>query len=116
MKSSGGIVVVGGMNMDIQGRSSRPFRPGDSNPGTATRSPGGVGRNIAENLVRLGRSVELVTVLGTDSLSDELAKSCADRGIGLSGSIRLPGSSSSTYITIFDHDGSLVGAIAAMEG
>ncbi len=48
------VTVVGGANIDIHGRSEKVLRPNDANPGTVHVSAGGVGRNIAENLVRLG--------------------------------------------------------------
>ncbi len=109
------VVVVGGINMDIQGMSAVAFLSGDSNPGSASLSPGGVGRNIAENLVRLGLRVELVTVLGDDALSLELGESCARLGIGLSAALRLPNGTASQYVCLLDSDGSLVGAVASME-
>ncbi len=43
------VCVVGGANVDIEGRVLKTLLPGDSNPGTVIRSPGGVGRNIAES-------------------------------------------------------------------
>ena len=48
-------VVVGGVNVDIGGRSAAPLVAADSNPGTVTVSLGGVGRNIAHKLSLLGR-------------------------------------------------------------
>ena len=74
-----------------------------------------MGRNIAENLVRLGLRVELVTVLGDDALSLELGESCARLGIGLSAALRLPNATASQYVCLLDSDGSLVGAVASME-
>lgn len=109
------VVVLGGMNIDIQGQSASAFLPGDSNPGRVSTSPGGVGRNIAENLVRLGLSVELVTVLGDDAWSRELETSCRSLGIGLSGALRLVGSPASTYLCLLDPEGRLEGAVASME-
>ena len=109
------VVVVGGINMDIQARSSGPLLLGDSNPGQVTWSPGGVGRNIAENLVALGLRVELVTVLGDDLLSRELEASCARVGLGLAGALRVPGCRASQYLCLLDSDGRLAGAVAAME-
>lgn len=109
------VAVVGGINLDIQARCHRPFRAGDSNPGSLSFSPGGVGRNIAENLVRLGARVELVSVLGGDDHSARLEASCASIGIGLEGSLRLRGGPASHYLCILDSDGSLAGAVAAMD-
>jgi pseudouridine kinase len=109
------VAVVGGMNIDIQGKSNLPFRPKDSNPGTLDLVPGGVGRNIAENLARLGARVELVSVLGDDDLSGFLERSCASIGIGLEGCLRLRDSPASRYLCLLDADGSLVGAVCAMD-
>ena len=74
-----------------------------------------MGRNIAENLVRLGARVELVSVLGDDDHSARLEASCASIGIGLEGSLRLRGGPASHYLCILDSDGSLAGAVAAMD-
>lgn len=87
----------------------------DSNPGTYCQRPGGVGRNIAENLARLGARVELVSVLGDDGDSASLAASCASVGIGLEGSLRLENCPASRYLCLLDSDGSLAGAVAAMD-
>lgn len=45
------VVVAGGTNVDIGGRSYAPLVAGDSNPGRVTVSLGGVGRNIAHDLL-----------------------------------------------------------------
>jgi pseudouridine kinase len=103
------------MNIDIQGKSYSPFLARDSNPGSLDIVPGGVGRNIAENLARLGARVELMSVLGDDDFSRILEDSCASVGIGLSGCLRLPNSPASRYLCLLDADGSLVGAVCAMD-
>ena len=48
------VVVIGGANLDLVGRPSHGLVAGTSNPGHIRVSPGGVGRNVAENLGRLG--------------------------------------------------------------
>lgn len=104
--------------MDIQGRCKGPYAAGDSNPGEALMSPGGVGRNIAENLVRLGIRTELITVFGDDTLSEELYRSCGRLGISTRGAMRLSQTPASQYICILDGGdscGRLVGAVAAMD-
>ncbi len=73
-----------------------------------------MGRNIAENLVRLGLAAELVTVLGDDRDSEELAASCMSLGIGLRGTLRLPGARASRYLCLLDAGGRLVGAVSDM--
>lgn len=109
------IAVYGGVNLDVQAKSLSSFLPGDSNPGNLRLSPGGVGRNIAENLSRLGVETELVSLFGTDALASVLTDSLIAASIRYDRSILMPGKPSSAYVCLLDADGSLVGAVAAME-
>ena len=54
-------MVVGGVNIDIGGRSHKALVPSDSNPGCVTTALGGVGRNIAHNLALMGTEVRMLT-------------------------------------------------------
>jgi Sugar kinases, ribokinase family len=103
------------MNIDIQGKTFLPFRSGDSNPGSLSLVPGGVGRNIAENLARLGAEVELITVLGDDQYAPLLEASCRAVGVGLENAIRLENCPSSCYLCILDANGSLAGGLSSMD-
>lgn len=108
------VAVYGGANIDIQARCDQRYRPSDSNPGSASMSLGGVGRNIADNLARLGVATELVSVFGGDESAAILADGCRALGIEVGQSLILPDEATSRYICILDADGSLVGAVAAM--
>jgi len=107
--------VYGGANIDIQARCRGPYRAGDSNPGEASITHGGVGRNIAENLAGLGVPTELVTVFGGDDQSSGLAEGCRRAGIEIGSSLFLRSEPCSRYICLLDDDGTLVGAVAAMD-
>ena len=48
------VVVIGASNVDIKGRSISAVYSRMKNPGRIKITAGGVGRNIAENLSRLG--------------------------------------------------------------
>ena len=109
------ISVVGGLNLDVQATCTNPFVYGDSNPGIIIPTPGGVGRNIAENLVRLGCKVEFISVVGDDPDSEWLIKSCKSIGIGTSGIIRIHKEKCSRYLCFIDSDGTLIGGLAAMD-
>ena len=78
----GTVVVAGGMNTDVVGRSFAPPLACDSNPGWTSVSSGGVGRNVAENLVHTGVDVELIAALGSDH--NALAPSTASRQCNVS--------------------------------
>src|SRR4051794_35968433 len=58
------VLLGGGANMDVKARSPRAAVLAPSNPGSATMSAGGVGRNVAENLARLGTRTHLVAAVG----------------------------------------------------
>jgi pseudouridine kinase len=114
MAGKGGrVVVVGGANIDIQGKPKAAFLPGDSNPGFVARSFGGVGRNIAENLARLGMDVELVAPLGRDAEGEALLADCRAKGIRIDHCPRSE-APSPTYLCLADELGGLVGAVADM--
>ncbi|HET6352448.1 MAG TPA: carbohydrate kinase family protein [Coriobacteriia bacterium] len=108
------IVVVGGANTDIAGRSTAPLVASDSNPGHISRSAGGVGRNIAENLARLGASVSLLTAFGDDSPARELAHGCSEIGIDISLCVTVPGVPGSVYLAVLDDTGDMAVAINDM--
>lgn len=108
------IVVIGGCNLDICGRSLAELRLEDSNLGQIHQSPGGVGRNIAENLSRLGQDVSLVSAIGQDKSGDWLLEQCRSSGINMDAVIRHPDFSTSSYLAINDPQGQLVAAVSDM--
>lgn len=101
------VIVIGAANTDIGGTPYKPLIPGDSNPGVIKMSFGGVGRNIAHNLSKLGVEVELVTAVGDDTLGMDLLKNCEMIGIDTSLSVVVPGASSSVYLFINDEKGEM---------
>lgn len=109
------VAVYGGTNLDIQAHCHGVYRPADSNPGHSSMSVGGVGRNIAVNLAKLGVKTELVTVFGNDDTAGYLAESCRAAGVEVGSSLVLPEEPSPRYVCILDGDGTLVGAVAAMD-
>lgn len=115
MKETDYIVVVGGVNIDISGTSDTTLLGGDSNPGRVRITLGGVGRNIAENLCRMGCKVKMLTVLGDDLYAERIRWSCTELGIDLSPSLMLPGLRTSTYLCVNNADGDLYAAISDME-
>ena len=108
------IVCVGGANMDIQGFSGSRINMRDSNPGSVRLCPGGVGRNIAENLARLGAAVTMVSAVGDDYFGQMILKSCTDAGISTAGIDIIPEARSSSYLVLTDSDGDMLAAISDM--
>jgi Sugar kinases, ribokinase family len=109
------VVVIGGANIDISGQPFSPLVARDSNPGLVTLSPGGVGRNIAQNLSLLGEEVKFITAFGEDAYAAQLAESCRSAGIDITETLTVPGGASSTYVYITNDNGDMELAISDMQ-
>lgn len=107
------VVVIGGANVDVLARSGSAAVSATSNPGTTSIGHGGVARNVAENLARLGSRVELVAAVGRDALGEMLLADTAAAGVGVSHVRRIDGPTG-TYTAVLDTDGELVVAVADM--
>ena len=101
------VAVIGAVNIDIWGRSAADVILRDSNPGEIRFSPGGVGRNIAHNLVLLGGRVSMLTALGDDLWAESVRRSCIECGVDLSEAVRVPGGRTSGYLYVTGPDGDL---------
>ncbi|MBO4415713.1 MAG: carbohydrate kinase family protein [Lachnospiraceae bacterium] len=111
---SNNVVVAGGANIDIVAAPNAPLKEHDSNPGHSSISFGGVGRNIAENLSRLGCNVRFVSVFGDDSFSKALTDDLVNKGIDTSLCKTIRGQTCSKYICINSEKGELIAAINDM--
>lgn len=115
LRSGSYAVVVGGVNVDIGGKSHAPLVAADSNPGTVKISLGGVGRNIAHNMSLLGTDVRMLTAFGDDIHGQRIAASCAELGIDASHACRVAGGTTSTYLYLTDEKGEMALAVSDME-
>lgn len=106
--------VVGGVNVDIGGRSLGKLVAADSNPGKVSISLGGVGRNIAHNMSLMGVDVKMLTAMGEDVHGNRVLESCAELGIDASHALRLSDCATSTYLYIADDRGEMAIAISDM--
>jgi pseudouridine kinase len=106
------VVVVGGANVDVKARTTAPLVDATSNPGVVLRSPGGVGRNVAENLARLGSRVALVSTVGNDPDGDWLLAETAAAGVDVSTVLR--GGTTGRYVAVLDHTGDLAVGVSDM--
>lgn len=108
------VCIIGGANADITCEVYTEIKTKDSNPGRARVSCGGVARNIAENLARLGVEVVLITVLGTDAHADAIRKNALECGIDITHSLVVDGESS-CYVSINDVDKDMFVGVASMD-
>lgn len=108
------IAVVGGANLDICGVPAGKLRMRDSNPGSVNASPGGVARNIAENLARLGADCRLIAAVGNDNHGDLLLEQGQAAGIDMRYMLRVDAAQTSTYVSVLDDTGDMLVAINDM--
>ena len=100
------ILVVGAAGLDTMGRSDGLLQPGTSNPGTIRISVGGVARNVAENLARLGERVVLLSAVGSDRSGRRVRDQAADAGVDVSYLIESNEFHTGAYLALFDQTGS----------
>ena len=105
------VVVMGGAVVDRIAKPSSSLALYTSNPGTCTTSDGGVGRNIAEALSRLGTTVTFLTAIGNNDQDGRIVErlQCA-RHI----TTRVPHHQTATYLSILTDNGDLHAAVADM--
>lgn len=108
------VCVIGGANVDITAASSKAFQLGDSNPGSVRVAWGGVGRNIAHNLVLLGDEVEFLTIFGGGLFGPVIAEACRELGMKTANCQTADAGTNSFFVSINNADGELVGGIADM--
>jgi pseudouridine kinase len=108
------VAVIGGANMDIHGSPGARLRKHDSNPGTVHTSPGGVARNIAENLARLGADCRLIAPVGNDHHGQLLMKQGDAAGIDMQNMLQFDAANTSTYLSVLDDCGDMFVGISDM--
>lgn len=108
------VAVVGAANMDILVQTSLGLAPSDSNPGHIICAPGGVGRNVAENLARLGLTTQLFSVVGDDVFGQALRAATRQAGVNVDGVKVCPGRSSPSYLAWHGEDGDMLAAVNDM--
>ncbi len=108
------LVVLGGANVDIVGFTDVPLVLKDSNQGTLKISMGGVGRNIAENLVRLGLNTKLISVIGDDANGQQLKMHSQQIGLDILDSLFLKNQATSVHLAIMDEQNDMALGLSAM--
>jgi pseudouridine kinase len=101
------VLVIGSSGLDLVGRSFGPLKRGTSNPGHLRVSPGGVARNVAENLVRFGLKVNLITAVGDDQQGQQILHETRSVGINIEHCIQTPDHPTGSYLAILDEQGNL---------
>ncbi|MCP4363069.1 MAG: ribokinase [Chloroflexi bacterium] len=101
------VLVVGATLLDTKGKPNAGLEPNTSNPANVRVTRGGTARNVAENLVRLGADVLLVSAIGDDLIGQRLIDQTAAAGVDVTHIQTIEGQNTGTYIAVLEEDGSL---------
>jgi len=117
MKENGGefvnqVVIIGGSVIDLFLYPHQKMNLFDSNPGYMKRSLGGVGRNIAENLARLGIETTLITPLGNDHYRELIIEQAKEVGFNI---IPIDIQETPLYISVVNEHGEDLIGVALMD-
>lgn len=108
------VVCVGGVAVDRKYWAMAPVVLGTSNPAASELAFGGVARNIAENLARLGTPTALIGAVGQDEYGRRLLQHLELLGIDATGVAVMAGPRTAEYAAILNPSGDLVLGIADM--
>jgi len=108
------VLAIGGANRDEVLRLAGPLHLGASNRVRARSVAGGIARNVAQNLVALGGSAQLLAAIGDDEIGDWLLSETAAAGVDVSPALRRPGMATGRYVAVLDTSGELAVGLADM--
>jgi pseudouridine kinase len=106
------VVVIGGSVIDLFLYPHQLMKLHDSNPGYMKRAFGGVGRNIAENLVRCGIDTTLITALGKDLWGQDIYEHAKDLGMCIN---YIEVKETPLYISVINENGEDLVSVALMD-
>jgi len=107
MKDKDYIVCIGGANYDIHSRIQHEVVLKDSNIAHIYASAGGVVRNIAENLAKMGENCVLLTAVGNDGFGQAVIADSQKAGIDCSEVYVDNEHPTSVYLDILGYDGDM---------
>ncbi|MGD8554233.1 MAG: carbohydrate kinase family protein [Anaerolineales bacterium] len=103
----GHVLVIGASGTDVVGRAETSLQAGTSTPGQVRVSHGGVARNVAENLARLGMETILITAVGEDAPGRQLLHQVSQSGVNVEYALAAEGFQSGSYVAVLDEAGNL---------
>lgn len=102
------VFCCGGSAVDRKYSATKPITLGTKNQVKGYRAFGGVARNVAENLVRLGVETSLMTIVGNDEDGRALVGQLDDLGVDTSQIVVTDRTTTAEYAAVLGPDGDLV--------
>ncbi len=101
------VLVIGTSCLDMKGQAAQPLIEGASIPGLIHSSVGGVARNVAENLARLGVPTILLSAVGDDRPGQRILAQAIEAGVNMDHMLMVPDTETGAYLALLDHEGHL---------
>jgi len=114
MSETPSVLVIGASAIDTKGVASNTIEPGVMNPGRVRVHRGGVGRNIAENLSRLGIHARLISAVGDDISGESILSYAEEAGIDIEHVLVAEDTNTGAYIAVYDEFGRIYVAMYHM--
>ncbi len=108
------VACIGGANIDTKATTDHLAEMYTSNPVTLHESPGGVCRNIAENLASLACEVSLYSFVGNDREGSWIIEQTRLAGVDISQVQTINHQKSGSYTAILEQNGEMVIGISNM--
>jgi len=101
------ICCIGGASVDEKFHLDLAPAAATSNPARRVSGFGGVARNVAENLARMGADVALVSAIGRDFPGEAVRAGLRTAGVDTAGIVRSGDHPTGSYVAIIAPDGEL---------
>lgn len=111
----GEAVVIGGMVLDIHATPSMRANPGTTTPGKVYYVQGGVARNVAECMSKLGAKPYMISALGFDMAGNLLLNQWKSAGLSTEGILKDKDIETPVVCNVFDVDGEVAAGVASVE-
>jgi len=106
--------VVGTVFVDCKGFAAAKYVPLGRNLGSVRFVHGGVGRNVAENIARLGIPVSLVSSIDKGAIGEDVAGKLETVGVDTTFLAKLDECGMGMWLVVLDEQGELAGSISQM--
>ncbi|KAF9620301.1 hypothetical protein IFM89_011036 [Coptis chinensis] len=108
-------VIIGGMVLDIHAKPSTPPHPRTTTPGQVYYVAGGVARNVAECMSKLGAKPFMISIIGHDMAGNLLMEYWKSAGLSTEGIEKRQDIGTPVVCNLFDTNGELTAAVASVE-
>ena len=106
-----GIVVIGAVFVDIKGYPQDVYIPGGRNAGRIEQVPGGVSRNVVEDIANVELRPTFVSLVDDTSLGEDVVRQLRNHKVNTDYMLRTP-DGMGTWLAVFNNDGDVCAAIS----